>query len=142
MNNRMFLKIKAIPENVGFIRNVVASFAVPVDPSLETISDIKTAISEAVTNAVVHGYKNREGDVSVDAEIIDTKLYIKISDTGVGIDNVEKAMEDFFTTEKEDERSGLGFTIMKTYMDTLKVESKIGAGTAVFMTKELSHADC
>ena len=141
MNNRMFLKIKAVPENVGFIRNVVASFTVPLDPSLETISDIKTAISEAVTNAVVHGYKNKEGDVSIDAEIIDTKLYIKISDTGIGIDNVEKAMEDFFTTEKEEERSGLGFTIMKTYMDTLRVESKIGAGTAVFMTKELSHVD-
>lgn len=141
MNNRMFLKIKAVPENVGFIRNVVASFTVPLDPSLETISDIKTAISEAVTNAVVHGYKNKEGDVSIDAEIIDTKLYIKISDTGIGIDNVEKAMEDFFTTEKEEERSGLGFTIMKTYMDTLRVESKIGAGTAVFMTKELSHVE-
>ena len=141
MNNRMFLKIKAVPENVGFIRNVVASFTVPLDPSLETISDIKTAISEAVTNAVVHGYKNKEGDVSIDAEIIDTKLYIKISDTGIGIDNVEKAMEDFFTTENEEERSGLGFTIMKTYMDTLRAESKIGAGTAVFMTKELSHVE-
>ena len=141
MNNRMYLKIKAIPENVGFIRNVVAAFSISVDPSLETINDVKTAISEAVTNSVVHGYKDKEGDVSVDAEIIDTKLYIKITDQGAGIEDVEKAMEDFYTTETEEERSGLGFTIMKTYMDTLKVESKVGAGTTVLMTKELAHVD-
>ena len=137
----MFLKIKAIPENVGFIRNVVAAFCVSVDPSVDTLNDVKTAVSEAVTNCVVHGYKNKEGDVSVDAEIIDSKLYIKINDTGAGIENVEKAMEDFFTTEVDEERSGLGFTIMKTYMDTLRVDSKIGAGTTVFMTKELLNAD-
>ena len=137
----MYLKIKALPENVGFIRNVIAAFCVPPDPSVETLNDVKTAISEAVTNAVVHGYKRTEGDVSVEAELIDTKLYIKISDSGAGIENVEKAMEDFFTTDVEEERSGLGFTIMKTYMDTLKVESKVGAGTTVYMTKELLHVD-
>lgn len=137
----MYLKIKAIPENVGFIRNVVAAFCIPVDPSLETVNDVKTAVSEAVTNTVVHGYKDKEGEVMIDAEIIDTKLYIKISDQGAGIDDVNKAMEDFFTTETEEERSGLGFTIMKTYMDTLKVESKLGAGTSVLMTKELVHAE-
>ncbi len=141
MNNRMYLKIKALPENVGFIRNVIAAFCVSADPSIEILNDIKTAVSEAVTNAVVHGYKRTEGDVSVDAELIDTKLYIKISDSGAGIENVEKAMEDFFTTDVEEERSGLGFTIMRTYMDTLRVESKIGAGTTVLMTKELLHVD-
>ncbi len=137
----MYLKIKALPENVGFIRNVIAAFCVSADPSIEILNDIKTAVSEAVTNAVVHGYKRTEGDVSVDAELIDTKLYIKISDSGAGIENVEKAMEDFFTTDVEEERSGLGFTIMRTYMDTLRVESKIGAGTTVLMTKELLHVD-
>ena len=137
----MYLKIKALPENVGFIRNVIAAFCVSADPSIEILNDIKTAVSEAVTNAVVHGYKRTEGDVSVDAELIDTKLYIKISDSGAGIENVDKAMEDFFTTDVEEERSGLGFTIMRTYMDTLKVESKIGAGTTVLMTKELLHVD-
>ena len=137
----MYLKIKALPENVGFIRNVIAAFCVPADPSIETLNDIKTAISEAVTNAVVHGYKRSEGDVAIETELIDTKLYIKISDSGAGIENVEKAMEDFFTTDVEEERSGLGFTIMRTYMDTLKVESKVGAGTTVYMTKELLHVD-
>lgn len=141
MNNRMFLRMKALPENVGFIRNVIAAFTVPADPSIETLSDVKTAISEAVTNCVVHGYKNTEGDVTVDAELIETKLYIKICDTGAGIEDVEKAMEDFFTTDIADERSGLGFTIMKTYMDSLKVESKVGAGTTVVMTKELGNAN-
>lgn len=141
MNNRMYLKIKALPENVGFIRNVIAAFCVSTDPSVETLNDVKTAVSEAVTNCVVHGYKKTEGDVAVEAELIETKLYIKISDAGAGIKNVEKAMEDFFTTDVEEERSGLGFTIMKTYMDTLQVESKLGAGTTVFMTKELIHAD-
>ena len=137
----MYLKIKALPENVGFIRNVIAAFCVPADPSIETLNDIKTAVSEAVTNAVVHGYKRSEGDVAIETELIDTKLYIKISDSGAGIENVEKAMEDFFTTDVEEERSGLGFTIMRTYMDTLKVESKVGAGTTVYMTKELLHVD-
>ena len=137
----MYLKIKALPENVGFIRNVIAAFCVPADPSIETLNDIKTAISEAVTNAVVHGYKRSEGDIAIETELIDTKLYIKISDSGAGIENVEKAMEDFFTTDVEEERSGLGFTIMRTYMDTLKVESKVGAGTTVYMTKELLHVD-
>ncbi len=137
----MFLRMKALPENVGFIRNVIAAFTVPADPSIETLSDVKTAISEAVTNCVVHGYKNTEGDVTVDAELIETKLYIKICDTGAGIEDVEKAMEDFFTTDIADERSGLGFTIMKTYMDSLKVESKVGAGTTVVMTKELGNAN-
>ncbi len=142
MNNRMLLKIKAIPENVGFLRNVIAAFAVPADPSVETINDVKTAVSEAVTNCIVHGYKNTVGEITVDVELIDTKLYIKINDTGVGIENVQQAMEDFFTTETAEERSGLGFTIMKTYMDTLKVESKLGAGTTVYLTKELIHAEC
>ena len=141
MNNRMFFRIKAMPENVGFIRNVIAAFTVSADPSLETLNDIKTAVSEAVTNSVVHGYKKGDGDISVDAELVETKLYIKISDVGVGIANVAKAMEDFFTTDSEEERSGLGFTIMRTYMDTLRVESKIGAGTTVFMTKELTNVN-
>ncbi len=136
----MNLTIKSLPENVAFLRNVIAAFCVGNEPTVDTLSDIKTAVSEAITNAVVHGYKGKDGDIYLDVKIENNCLYIKITDKGAGIEDIDKAMEDFFTTDTEEERSGLGFTIMKTYMDSLRVESKLGAGTTVYMTKSLVNA--
>ena len=141
MDNQVSIRIKGIPENESFARSAIAAFCLSSDPSMETISDVRTAVSEAVTNSVVHGYADREGDVLIDAEIKNDVLTVRVIDYGIGIVDVETAVKDFVTSREEDERSGLGFTIMKTYMDTLQVESKLGAGTTVFMTKELIHAD-
>ena len=141
MNNTMALRFKAIPINESFARSVVASFIVPCDPTLDVLNDIRTSVSEAVTNCIVHAYTNSSiGDVLIEGTIADNILTLTISDYGKGIVNVEQAMEDFFTTKDGEERSGLGFTIMKTFMDSLDVISEKGAGTTVIMTKKLINA--
>lgn len=140
MNNYMSLRIKAIPQNESFARSVVGAFCVHSNPTLEIINDIRTAVSEAVTNSIVHGYGKEEGDVLINAEISGDIITIKVIDYGRGIVDVNMATNDFYTTKPEEERSGLGFTIMKTFMDTLVVESVVGAGTSVTMTKRLSNA--
>ncbi len=139
MNNNMSLKFDAVAENEAFARSVVAAFCTPSDPTLETINDIKTSISEAVTNSIIHGYENlTNGQILIEAELCEDLLTVKISDNGKGIKNIKEALEDFYTTSKEsDERSGLGFTIMKSFMDSMEVESQIGGGTTVTMTKRL-----
>lgn len=137
INNKMKLTFSAKSENERFARSVVACFILSLNPTLSQLSDIKTAVSEAVTNAIVHGYKNEDGQISIDAEIIDNKVHINVFDNGVGIENVEKALQPFFTTKEDEERSGMGFTIMKSFMDEVVVESKIGCGTKVYMTKLL-----
>lgn len=139
MQNSMSLKFDAYAENESFARSVVAAFCINSNPTVEIINDIKTAISEAVTNSIVHGYENNgNGEILIEAEIHDNTLKVKISDYGKGIVNVEEALEDFFTTRKDEERSGLGFTIMKSFMDSLNVESHTGLGTTVIMTKRLA----
>ena len=135
--NKMKLTFSAKSENEGFARSVVACFILKLNPTLSQLSDIKTAVSEAVTNAIVHGYNNKGGQVTIDAEIIDKKVHISVFDDGVGIENIEQALEPFYTTKKDEERSGMGFTIMKSFMDEVIVESKIGCGTKVYMTKLL-----
>ncbi len=142
MTNYMTLRVKAIPTNESFVRGVVAGFTVPCDPTIDVINDVRTAISEAVTNCVVHAYGGTgEGDILIEGTLNDGLLTISVSDYGKGIDNIEKAMEDFFTTKESEERSGLGFTIMKSFMDSLKVVSEKGAGTTVTMTKRLTDAE-
>lgn len=139
MNNNMSLKFDALHENDAFARSVVAAFCVSCNPTMEIINDIKTAISEAVTNCIVHGYENsRNGEILIEAAIQNNILKVKISDYGKGIRNIEEALTDFFTTQEEEERSGLGFTIMKSFMDSLDVESTPGSGTTVTMTKRLA----
>lgn len=139
MNNNMSLKFDALHENEAFARSVVAAFCVGSNPTMEIINDIKTAISEAVTNCIVHGYENsRNGEILIEAGIQNNVLKAKISDYGKGIRNIEEALTDFFTTQEEEERSGLGFTIMKSFMDSLEVESTPGSGTTVTMTKRLA----
>ena len=135
MYNKINLNFLSLSENEAFARNVVAMFSLGANPTLNEISDVKTAVSEAVTNAIVHGYPDSVGSVDVEAELTDNILHIIIKDYGVGIDNVEEVLEPFFTTKLEDERSGMGFTIMKNFMDEVIVESKVNVGTTIKMTK-------
>lgn len=139
MQNNMSLRFDANPENESFARSVVAAFCVKSNPTVEVINDIKTAISEAVTNCIVHGYENQaNGEILIEAHIIDdTVLNVKITDNGKGILDIKKALEDFYTTRQDEERSGLGFTIMKSFMDSLEVTSSVGCGTTVTMSKRL-----
>lgn len=138
MKNRMLIKFDSVSENEGFARNVIASFLLPLNPGIGELTDIKTAVSEAVTNAIVHGYPDTVGEVTMLAETDGENVHIVISDSGVGIDDLEAALEPFYTTKPDDERSGMGFTIIKTFMDEVKVISKQNAGTIVDMTKHLS----
>ena len=136
--NQMKLEFLSVPENEGFARVAVSAFAVQLDPTLDVLADIKTAVSEAVTNAIVHGYGEKKGIVTVDASLRqDGVLEVSVSDRGRGIDDIPRAMQPFFTTQPEKERSGMGFSVMQTFMDGVQVESAPGEGTTVRMTKRL-----
>ncbi len=138
MNNKMTLEFLAISENESFARVGVASFIAPLDPTLDELTEIKTVVSEAVTNAVIHGYENEgAGMVKIIAEITGRMLKLVISDQGVGIENLEEAKQPLFTTKPELERSGMGFTIMENFMDHVRVESSMGKGTSIYLEKEL-----
>ena len=138
MNNKMSIKFTASENNLGFARSVIGAFCVTSNPTIDIISDVKTAVSEAVTNAIIHGYKGEDGEVTIDAEIKEHILYLSIKDSGMGIENVEMALKDFYTSKSDQERSGLGFTIMKSFMDSLKVDSIPATGTTVLMKKQLA----
>ena len=134
--NEMQLKFLSRSENEVFARNVVAAFALPLNPTLSELSDVKTAVSEAVTNCIVHGYRNAEGWITVRCVIEGEKLHIEISDGGTGIEDLEKALTPFYTTLPEEERSGMGFTIMQTFMTDFSVRSERGKGPTVTMCKD------
>lgn len=137
--DRIVLIIKALPQNESFARSVIAAYATRLNPSLDELSDIKTSVSEAVTNAIVHGYSgDPEREISITATIEGNTLWVNVEDKGVGIDNVVEAMKDFYTTKPSEERSGLGFTIMGTFMNTLQVKSVVGEGTSIVMSKVIS----
>lgn len=133
--NYLKLQFYSLPQNQAFARDAVAAFCLELNPSLSALSDVKTAVSEAVTNCTVHAYKGNLGLITVECEIEDRALHIKVSDTGRGIADIEKAIQPFYTTLPDDERSGMGFTIMQTFMDDFKVNSIKGEGTVVYMTK-------
>lgn len=135
----MHLEFDSKSVNERFARVTVAAFATQLNPIMEEISDIKTAVSEAVTNAIVHGYEGKEGTIYMDVEISGNKLSLRIHDDGVGIADVEKAMEPLFTTRPQEERAGMGFMFMEAFMDDLRVESEPGAGTTVFMEKTIGE---
>ena len=141
MENCMKLEISAIGENESFARSAVAAFALPLNPTLSELSDVKTAVSEAVTNCVVHAYNtvNAKNKIIIECRVEkETRggiLHITISDAGCGISNVEQAQRPFFSTATSGERSGMGFTIMQTFMDELVVCSEVGQGTQVKMKK-------
>jgi stage II sporulation protein AB (anti-sigma F factor) len=133
--NMMKIEFLSKSQNEGFARVAVAAFASQLDPTIEEIADIKTAVSEAVTNSIIHGYENKEGTVKIEAYIKDNELTIVIEDNGVGIENVELAMQPLYTSRPDLERSGMGFTVMETFMDTLNVESDKNKGTRLIMKK-------
>ena len=136
-SNYLFVQFKSCPENEKMARQVIAHFISDLNPTIDDLCDIKTAVSEAVTNAIVHGYKNNDGVIFLNAEIVNKEIVIEISDKGCGITNVEEARQPLFTTQPELERSGMGFTVMETFMDDLEVVSKPGAGTKVIMRKRI-----
>ena len=139
VNNNFNMTLLSRSSNESFARATVSAFASQLDPTLEEISDIKTAVSEAVTNCIVHAYDNAIGKIYISAEIIEPNtIKIKIRDRGKGIENVEKAMEPLFTTIGG-ERAGLGFAVMLSFMDSVKVRSSLGKGTSIIMTKKISQ---
>ena len=134
-NNEIEIRFDSRSENEVFARVSVASFLTQLNPTVEEVADVKTAVSEAVTNAIIHGYEQRVETVRIHCSIENQLFTVEISDRGKGIANVEKAMEPMFTTKPEDDRSGMGFSFMEAFMDTVEVESKVGEGTSVKMTK-------
>ncbi len=138
MNNNMEIKFKAIAENEAFARNVVASFILPLNPSLSELSDIKTAVNEAITNVIVHAYPDKVGYVYMKISTIGNKVKISISDNGVGIQDIERALTPFYTSKPDEERSGMGFTVMESFMDKLEVKNH--NGLMVNMEKEIDKS--
>lgn len=139
MKNEMTLSFVAIEENEALARMAMTCFITPLDPTIEEISEFKTIVSEAVTNAIIHGYEcDGTSLVTLHATIDDHKVSLTVSDEGAGIDNVERAMEPMYTTRPYMERSGMGFTIMESFSDSLLVKSEVGKGTVVTFEKMFS----
>lgn len=138
--NEMKLEFSGISENESFARAVVSAFVIKLNPTLEELSDIKTAVSEAVTNAIIHGYEKQPGMVKVYGRIEGNTVYLEISDEGEGISDIQKAMEPLYTSKPELDRSGMGFAFMEAFMDDLQVESEPGGGTRVKMRKTIYSA--
>ena len=139
--NEMKLEFISKSSNEAFARITVAAFASQLDPTIEEMADIKTAVSEAVTNCIVHGYENSMGIVKIICKIISNSIEIEISDTGKGIENVELARKPLYTSKPNLERSGMGFTIMESFMDEVYVDSVLGLGTKVTMKKIIKKED-
>lgn len=139
MENEMKLEFKSKSSNEAFARIAVAAFASQLDPTLEEISDIKTAVSEAVTNSIIHGYDGKDGNVHITCKIYDRTIDIEIIDYGKGIENIEMAKQPLYTSKPELDRSGMGFTIMESFMDEFNVESILGVGTKVRMKKRIKE---
>lgn len=141
VNNYFKMTILAHTKNESFVRNVVASFCTYFNPSVEEINDVKTAVSEAFTNCVVHAYPEEDGEVFIDVCITERKINIKIEDYGRGIQNITQAMQPFYTSKPENERSGMGFTLMQAFMNEVNVYSEVGRGTTVTLIKEFPEND-
>lgn len=137
--NEMTVSFKAISVNEAFARSLVAAFCVQANPTLDEITDIKTAVSEAVTNSVVHAYPKNTGDVTLNVKLYENGALITVSDTGIGISNFEKAREPFFTTKPNEERSGMGFTVMETFMNSVEVKKNGNHGVKIQMFKNFGE---
>lgn len=135
--NEMLLEFESRSQNESFARTVVAAFAAQLDPTIEELADIKTAVSEAVTNSIIHGYGDKVGTIKMHCILENNELMVEIIDEGVGIDNIAKAMEPLYTSRPELERSGMGFSFMEAFMDSLEVKSEVGKGTTVIMKKKI-----
>lgn len=139
---RMSMEFGCEPANESFARVAVAAYAARLNPTVEEIADIKTAVSEAVTNSIIHGYYGKpEGIITVECEIEKDRLIVKVTDRGVGIEDINKAMEPMYTTRPELERSGMGFVFMEAFMDEVTVESTAGEGTTVKMSKRITSEE-
>ena len=136
-NNEMKLEFISKSSNEAFARITVAAFVSQLDPTIEELSDIKTAVSEAVTNSIIHGYEDEIGIVKVESKIVDKEVTIEVIDNGKGIENIEVAKQPLYTTKPNLERSGMGFTIMESFMDEVTVESIVGIGTKITMKKRI-----
>ena len=136
-DNEMKIEFLSKSNNEAFAGIAVAAFIAQLDPTIEEISDIKTAVSEAVTNSIIHGYEGKVGIVKLVCKIVQNEVFIEISDTGKGIENIEVAKQPLFTTKSNLERSGMGFTIMESFMDNVEVESVLGYGTKITMSKKI-----
>lgn len=141
LNNRMYLEFDSKSENEAFARVVAAAFLTRLDPTLDEIEDVKTAVSEAVTNCIIHGYEEKEGIISMECLLKGEEITIIISDNGVGISDIEKAKTPLYTSKPEEERSGMGFSFMEIFMDSLEVSSEVSVGTTVTMRKKIGKAD-
>ena len=127
--------------NEAFARITVAAFASQLDPTIEELADIKTAISEAVTNCIIHGYEDTEGNVKIKAKLLEDTLEVEISDNGKGIEDIELARKPLYTTKGNLERSGMGFTIMESFMDEVEIQSVVGIGTKIVMKKTIKKEE-
>ena len=141
IENEMKLEFISKATNEAFARITVAAFASQLDPTIEELADIKTAVSEAVTNCIIHAYENRQGIIKINAILTENQIIIQISDNGKGIENVDAAREPLYTTKPNLERSGMGFTIMESFMDSIKVESIVGLGTKVTLVKTIKKQE-
>lgn len=141
MKNHMRIVFPSLSENERLARTVCAAFVLQIDPTVEEISELKTAISEAVTNSIIHGYRNGTGDIEIAAQLNDRTVTYRISDNGCGIEDIERAREPLYTGTPGAERSGMGFSIMEAFMDRLTVESEVGKGTTVIMSKRFGDDD-
>ena len=140
ISNEIRVDFPSLGENEGFARLVISAFLLPLDPTVEELADVKTAVSEAVTNAIVHGYEGTRGMVILRAALEDGgEMYVEVEDAGKGIPDIAQAMEPFYTSHPEQERSGMGFAVMQTFMDDVEVTSAPGQGTCVRMRKRI-HA--
>lgn len=140
MEDTFELIIDSKSENESFARVAVAAFCTRLDPTLEEITDIKTAVSEAVTNCIVHGYEGGKGKIYINVNITGNTVEVIVKDNGIGIENIEKAMEPLYTTKPEQERSGMGFSFMEAFMDELEVSSARNKGTTVIMRKKIGES--
>lgn len=142
MRNTMFLKVPALSKNEAFVRNTIAAFCVDLNPTIDQLDDIKTAVSEAITNCVVHAYGEEKGDIDIFVEIVNSNVHIRITDFGKGITDISKATTQYFSTDESGERAGIGFTVMQSFMDEMTVENnKDGKGVTVSMRKNLFKED-
>lgn len=142
MRNEMKLSFLSVSENEAFARTAVAAFVAQFNPAIDELADIRTAVSEAVTNAIVHGYREEKGYVHLTVKVSDDRVvYIQVKDSGCGIKDLKMAMQPLYTTACDEERAGLGFAVMESFMDKLDVKSKYGYGTKVSMKKVLLSVD-
>ena len=139
--NNVNIELDSNSSNEGFARMVTVAFLAPLDPTIDELSDIKTAVSEAVTNCIIHGYDNKDGKIYMRMSIKDNVFRVEIEDKGIGIEDINKAMEPMYTTKEDEDRSGMGFCFMEAFMDELKVESKVGQGTKIIMTKYIKSSN-